>query len=120
MRMHVMLSQVAAGTQSAYIVVTPSACCILLTNSLLHTGLLHFNHNNQCTPLVFTQTFNSADPGALNVVGALAALSGTAGASIQASNVTAGASPQKAFALDQVALLAHCINQMPCDPATQI
>ena len=52
--------------------------------------------------MVFTQSFNSADPGALNVVGALAAFSGTAGESVAASNFTAGASPQKAFALDQV------------------
>lgn len=86
-----------------------------LTEGVLHTGLLHFNHNKQCTPLVFTQTFNSADPGALNVVGALAALSSTAGSSIAASNVTAGASPQKAFALDQVS--PSCTwHQATCKP----
>ena len=80
---------------------------------LLHTGLLHFNHNKECTPLVFTQSFNSADPGALNVIGALAAFSGTAGESVAASNFTAGASPQKAFALDQVGPVLHIALRHP-------
>lgn len=74
---------------------------------LLLAGLLHFNHNQQCYPLVFTQFFNNADPGSINVVGALAAMSGTPAAapSIVASNVNATASPQRgAFALDQVSL----------------
>ncbi|NJR42359.1 MAG: cupin domain-containing protein [Akkermansiaceae bacterium] len=37
-------------------------------------GLMHHNHNVQCTPNVFLQSFTSSDPGALNVIGALAAL----------------------------------------------
>ena len=36
-------------------------------------GLLHYNHNDQCFPNVFLQSFTSSDPGALNVIGALAA-----------------------------------------------
>ena len=74
-------------------------------------GLLHFNANRQCVPNVFLQTFNSADPGALNVINAMAAL-GAAGpdgaAAIQASGA-AGimTSPLGAAALDQ-ACLASC------------
>jgi Cupin len=71
-------------------------------------GLLHYNHNRQCVPNVFLQSFNSADPGALNVVGALAALAGAgdAGAAAAAASGTAGimASPQGTFALDQQCL----------------
>ena len=74
----------------------------------MFAGLLHFNHNQQCYPLVFTQFFNNADPGSINVVGALAAMSNTSAASIRASNVTASTSAQRAFALDQVNLdLSH-------------
>lgn len=71
-------------------------------------GLLHYNHNAQCHPNVWFQTFTSSDPGALSVTGALAALadSGDAGAAaIVASNADGVmASPQGAFALDQVCL----------------
>lgn len=37
-------------------------------------GTIHYNYNNQCIPNLFLQSFTSADPGAINVVGALAAL----------------------------------------------
>lgn len=37
-------------------------------------GLLHHNFNARCEPNFFTQTFTSADGGAINVVGALAAM----------------------------------------------
>jgi len=71
-------------------------------------GLLHHNHNAQCTPNVWLQTFSGADPGALNVVGALAAMAdgGDAGAAaIHASGAAqVHASPQGAFALDQQCL----------------
>lgn len=30
-------------------------------------GLIHFNANQQCAPLAFIQSFNSADAGAINV-----------------------------------------------------
>ena len=49
-------------------------------------GLLHYNHNQQCEPNIFFQSFDSADPGALNVIGALAAFN-NAGASWQARRV---------------------------------
>jgi hypothetical protein len=68
-------------------------------------GLLHFNHNNQCEALIFLQSFNSADPGALNIIGGLASLNGNSNggsAAIKASNAgSVTASPQGAFALDQ-------------------
>lgn len=71
-------------------------------------GLLHYNHNAQCYPNVWFQTFSSSDPGALSVTGALAALrdSGDAGAAaIAASDASrVEASPQGAFALDQACL----------------
>jgi hypothetical protein len=71
-------------------------------------GLMHYNHNNQCEPNVFIQSFTSSDPGALNIIGALPALrdSGAAGeAAILASGAEeVEASPQMAFALDQVCL----------------
>ena len=35
---------------------------------------VHYNYNNQCTPNLFMQSFSTNDPGAINVVGALAAL----------------------------------------------
>jgi hypothetical protein len=74
-------------------------------------GLIHYNHNTQCTPNVFLQSFTSSDPGALNIIGALAALrdSGAAGeAAIIASGAEeVDASPQMAFALDQ-ACLTRC------------
>jgi hypothetical protein len=71
-------------------------------------GLVHYNHNSQCIPNAFTQTFTSSDPGALNIINALAALraSGPAGeAAIIASGAeSVDASPQAAFALDPVCL----------------
>jgi hypothetical protein len=71
-------------------------------------GLIHYNHNQECVPNAFFQTFNSADPGALNIIAALAALgaSGADGtAAIAASNAAnVIASPQGAFALDQACL----------------
>jgi hypothetical protein len=71
-------------------------------------GLLHHNHNRQCFPNVFLQSFTSSDPGALNVIGALAALNagGEAGAAAIAASNAAGviASPQGVFALDQACL----------------
>ena len=71
-------------------------------------GLLHHNHNAQCTPNVFLQSFTSSDPGAINIIGALAAMhvAGGAGtAAIQASGAQlVEDSPQGAFALDQVCL----------------
>jgi Cupin len=71
-------------------------------------GLLHYNHNNQCHPNVYLQTFNSADPGALNVIGALAALrdgSAAGKAAIIASNAEfVEASPEMAFAIDDVCM----------------
>ncbi len=71
-------------------------------------GLLHFNHNQECEPLVFLQTFDDNDPAALNVIGALAALGDSPGAgeaAIKASGAdSVMASPQGAFALDQQCL----------------
>jgi hypothetical protein len=71
-------------------------------------GLLHYNHNNQCRPLAYLQTFNSADPGALNVINALAALRDGSAAG-EAAIIASGAdlveaSMQQAFALDQACL----------------
>ena len=74
-------------------------------------GLMHHNHNRQCFPNVFLQSFTSSDPGALNVIGALAALgegSEAGAAAIAASGAESiMPSPQGAFALDQ-ACLKHC------------
>eukprot|EP00892_Ulva_mutabilis_P012139 jgi/Ulvmu1/9298/UM050_0047.1 len=71
-------------------------------------GLMHHNHNRQCFPNVFLQSFTSSDPGALNVIGALAALnegSEAGAAAIKASGADSiMASPQGAFALDQACL----------------
>ena len=71
-------------------------------------GLMHFNHNQECFPNVFFQTFNNADPGALNVVGALAALKGNkpnGRAAIKASGAARiRASPFGAFGLDKKCL----------------
>jgi hypothetical protein len=72
-------------------------------------GLLHHNHNQECTPNVFIQTFSNADPGAaLNVIGALAAFN-AAGGDAAAAMIASGAdsiatSKQGAFALDQACL----------------
>ena len=71
-------------------------------------GLLHQNHNAQCFPNVFLQSFTSSDPGALNVIGALAAMN--AGSDAGAAAILASGaqlvetSPQGAFALDQACL----------------
>lgn len=71
-------------------------------------GLLHFNHNQECVPNLFFQTFDSADFGALNVIGALGAFNaagGDAAAAMVASGAqTVQASPQGTFALDQACL----------------
>jgi mannose-6-phosphate isomerase-like protein (cupin superfamily) len=71
-------------------------------------GLLHHNHNRQCFPNVFLQSFTSSDPGALNVIGALAAMSAgsdAGAAAIEASGASSiVASPEGAFALDQACL----------------
>jgi Cupin len=72
-------------------------------------GLLHHNHNAQCTPAVFVQTFSSSDPGALYVIGALAALnvgSDAGAAAMLASGVTLmdTSTLGAATALDQVCL----------------
>jgi Cupin len=71
-------------------------------------GLLHHNHNAQCTPNVFLQSFTSSDPGALNLIGALAAMgagSDAGAAAILASGAESiKASPEGAFALDQACL----------------
>eukprot|EP00892_Ulva_mutabilis_P009342 jgi/Ulvmu1/6780/UM030_0118.1 len=71
-------------------------------------GLLHFNHNRECIPNVFFQTFTSADPGAINIVGALAALrdGGEAGAAAIAAS---GASPVEASPLGSFALDKECL-----------
>lgn len=72
---------------------------------------MHFNANQGCKPLAFVQYFNSADPGALNLMGAMPALAGSGALGASAisasgfSNVTV--SPQGAFALDQ-SCLATC------------
>ena len=71
-------------------------------------GLLHYNHNQQCFPNVFFQSFDSADAGALNVIGALAAFN-NAGTDGAAAMLASGAElieaiPQGAFALDQKCL----------------
>lgn len=71
-------------------------------------GLLHHNHNAQCTPNVWLQSFSSSDPGALNVVGALAAMGDGSDAGLAAMKASGTdlveASPQGAFALDQKCL----------------
>ena len=68
-------------------------------------GLMHYNHNAQCEPNVFFQSFSDSDPGALNVVGALAAFN-AAGRDGAAAMKASGAnriipSPQGAFAIDE-------------------
>jgi mannose-6-phosphate isomerase-like protein (cupin superfamily) len=71
-------------------------------------GLVHFNANNQCSPLVFLQSFNNADPGAISLGNALAALgNSTNGASaIAASNIQATPTGLAAFGLD-----ASCLQR---------
>jgi hypothetical protein len=68
-------------------------------------GLVHHNHNPQCFPNAFIQTFSSSDPGAINIINALAALrvgSEAGAAAINASGAQSVlASPLAAFALDQ-------------------
>jgi hypothetical protein len=74
-------------------------------------GLFHYNHNKECEPNAFFQTFDSADPGALNVIGALASFgkSGEDGAAAMLASTAEGvkASEYGAFALDQ-GCLARC------------
>lgn len=71
-------------------------------------GTIHHNYNNQCIPNLFIQAFTSADPGAINVVGALAALrdgSDSGFGAIAASGaVDVTTSPLGGFALDQECL----------------
>jgi hypothetical protein len=71
-------------------------------------GLLHHNHNRQCIPNIYLQTFTSSDPGALNVINALAAMrdgSEAGAAAIEASGATdIIGSELAAFQLDQVCL----------------
>lgn len=71
-------------------------------------GLLHHNHNRQCVPNVFLQSFTSSDPGAINMIGALAAMGGgsdAGAAAILASGADGVAVPELgAFALDQACL----------------
>ena len=69
---------------------------------------MHFNHNRECIPNVFFQSFTSSDPGAINIVGALAAMrdgGGAGAAAIAASGASLiEASPLGSFALDQECL----------------
>jgi len=75
---------------------------------LVPQGLLHYNTNKGCTPIVFVQMFNSADGGTINVINSLAALRGVDNATISSSGAGGvTASPQGAFGLDQ-ACLASC------------
>ena len=70
-------------------------------------GLLHYNHNQECVPNVFYQSFSDSDPGALNVVGALAAFNNAGGdgaAAMLASGAAKIVDPKGAFALDQACL----------------
>lgn len=71
-------------------------------------GLLHYNHNRQCFPNVFFQTFTSSDPGAINMIAALAALgagSDAGAAAILASGADSiQPSAEGSFALDQACL----------------
>jgi hypothetical protein len=71
-------------------------------------GLIHHNHNRQCYPNVFFQSFTSSDPGAINIVSALAAMrdGGEAGeAAIFASGAeSVVGSMLMAFGLDPVCL----------------
>ena len=71
------------------------------------TGLLHYNSNRNCTPLVFLQIFNNADPGVINVLNAISALGRVDQQSIAAANASSIAtSSLGAFALDQTCLSA--------------
>jgi hypothetical protein len=79
---------------------------------------LHYNHNAQCKPNVFLQTFTSSDPGAINMVAALSAMgdaeeAGTAAIEASGANGIIP-SPLVTFALDQ-ACLKRC--QFPAEGA---
>ena len=77
---------------------------------LVPQGLLHYNHNQECIPNVFFQSFDSADGGAINIAGALTSLLSTEDgmAALIASGLSdTTPSPQGSFALDQ-ACLARC------------
>lgn len=71
-------------------------------------GLMHYNFNSRCEPNFFTQTFTSSDGGAINVVGALAALrdgSASGAEAIAASGADlVSTSPQGSFALSKECL----------------
>ncbi|KAK9809253.1 hypothetical protein WJX72_012205 [[Myrmecia] bisecta] len=66
------IAQENGGLQNITLTVLPGEVLVV------PQGLLHFNHNNKCAALVFLQTFNNGDPGAVNVINALAALKGDA------------------------------------------
>ena len=70
-------------------------------------GLLHYNHNQECSGLAFLQFFNSNDAAAVNIINALAALGKVpyGDAAIRASTADSiKASEFMAFALDPVCL----------------
>jgi hypothetical protein len=71
-------------------------------------GLLHYNHNQECVPNVFFQSFSNSDPGALNVIGALAAFNAEGGdgpaAMLASGAASIVATPQGAFTLDGACL----------------
>jgi len=93
------LSEENGGRQNVTFDVSPGQ------SFLVPQGLVHFNANKGCTPLVFLQAFNHADPGAINIIGALASLKGADNQTLAASNAgSITASPQAAFALDPVCL----------------
>lgn len=74
---------------------------------MLAAGLLHYNANKGCSPVVFIQIFDSSDPGTLTVGNALAALNAVDPASISASyfgNVTASS-------LSNAALDPACLSK---------
>ena len=73
-------------------------------------GLLHHNHNNQCIPNVYLQSFTSSDPGALNVINALATMRDGSDAGFDAIKASGAVdivgSDLAAFQLDQ-----HCLKR---------
>eukprot|EP00892_Ulva_mutabilis_P012392 jgi/Ulvmu1/9525/UM053_0013.1 len=83
---------------------------------LVPQGLMHYNFNARCEPNFFTQTFTSSDGGAINVVGALAALrdgSASGAEAIAASGAgLVSSSPQGSFALS-----AECLKRCGLPPS---
>lgn len=88
-------------------VTTPSDAVSNEMRGFAGTGLLHYNANNGCSPLVFIQTFDSSDPGLLSVVNALAALRSANQNVVSAAAGNITGSPLTAFALDS-ACLSRC------------